>query len=256
MKPKAAIPCIRDICKVESLYKYNYETRTYRGEVSYVGYRTKVETERVTIGSSIIEMAYSKNDEMAVTNESNFFVCEACGYSDLDDTLFRKTKTLKHKNSSGFQCGNNLLKRFSLGYRFETDVLQLRFLSPDLSDYEQSISILHGLMRGICAELNIEQDEIAGCVQYYFNDITGRANSSMIFFDKTPGGAGHVRRLTEPGVVENVLRQTLRIMESCNCGGADKDSSCYQCLRNYYNQKYHDILSRGVVIDFIKELLE
>lgn len=228
--------------------------RTYRGEVSYVGYRAQVDTKQFNVGGATLEIAVSKNDEMAVTNNSNFFVCETCGYTDLDEKMFTKVKKVKHKSNTGYPCGDKLLKKFSLGYRFETDVLQLRFINPDLCDYEESISILYGLIRGICAELNIEQNEIAGCVQYYYNKFSRRSNYSMIFYDKTPGGAGHVRRLAEAKVMENVLHRTLKIMEACNCGGDDKDTSCYQCLRSYYNQKFHDILSRGKLIDFIKSL--
>ena len=44
-------------------------------------------------------------------------------------------------------------------------------------------------------------------------------------------------------------------MQECNCGGPDGDSSCYQCLRSYYNQRYHDLLSRGSVIEFMNEVL-
>ena len=229
--------------------------RTYRGDVSYVGYRSKVEVNRFQIGGATVEVAMSRGDEMAVTNDSNFYVCETCGYTDLDEKTFTKVKQLKHKNNSGYPCGNKLLKKFALGYRFETDVLQLRFVYPDLVDFEPSLCVLYGFIRGICAELNIEQNEIAGCVQYYYNDITMRPNFSLVFYDKTPGGAGHVRRLANPEVLKNVLNKTLQIMEGCDCGGTEKDSSCYQCLRNYYNQRYHDVLNRGVVIKFIKDML-
>lgn len=117
------------------------------------------------------------------------------------------------------------------------------------------MSVLYGLIRGIGEELNIEEGEIAGCVQYCWNDVMNCPCYAMIFYDKTPGGAGHVRRLASPEVIERVLKTTLRLMEECNCGGDDKDSSCYQCLRNYYNQKYHDVLSRKVVIEFVRSIL-
>jgi hypothetical protein len=42
-------------------------------------------------------------------------------------------------------------------------------------------------------------------------------------------------------------------MEDCDCGGEDQDTSCYTCLQDYYNQKYHDILNRRNVIEFLKE---
>jgi hypothetical protein len=230
--------------------------RTYRGDVSYVGYRSNIDPQVYNIDGSIVEVASSKGDEMAVINDSNFFVCEACGYTDLDDKTYTKVKKLSHKRTSGYQCNNALLKRFSIGYRFETDVLQLRFVNPDLSEWNDVLSVLYGLIRGISEELNIEQNEIAGCAQYYYNEYTGRPNYALVFYDRTPGGAGHVRRLADSDILKRVFKKTLSIMKACNCGGDNGDSSCYQCLRNYYNQKYHDFLSRGVVIRFLNDLLK
>ena len=230
--------------------------KTYKGDVSYVGFREEIDTQCIDINGSIIEFTASKGDEMAVINESNFYVCEQCGYTDLDEKTFSRMKQMAHKRSSGYPCLNNRLYRYSLGYRFETDVFQLRFIYPDIEELDDAISIIYGLLRGICAELNIDQGEVAGCAQCYMNDYTGKPNFAMILYDKTPGGAGHVRRLANKEVIERVLYRTLELMEACTCGGDDKDSSCYQCLRSYYNQKYHDKLSRKVVIDFINKVLD
>lgn len=55
--------------------------------------------------------------------------------------------------------------------------------------------------------------------------------------------------------LKGVFEYTLKLMKSCKCGGKDGDSSCYSCLRNYGNQKYHDLLKRKYVIDFIGQFL-
>ena len=232
--------------------------RTYRGETAYVGYRSDINTERFCVDNATIEIAMSRGDEMAVINESNFFVCETCGFTDLDEGTFTKTKKMTHNNPSGYHCknnGSNILKRFSLGYRFETDVLQIRFITPDIEDWETAVSILYGILKGACSYLNIEENDISGCVQYFYNDVTRRANFALILYDKTPGGAGHVCRLGNEHTLKNVLCHTLNMMESCTCGGENGDSSCYSCLRNYYNQKYHDILNRGEVVEFIRSFI-
>lgn len=228
--------------------------RTYRSEIAYVGYRTDIEMNRIEIHGAEIELGMSMGDEMAVLNESNFFVCQSCGYTDLDESHFMPIKSLKHKNASGYDCNNRFLKKFSLGYRFETDVILLRFIYPDLTDWERAMSVLNGLLKGISSYLDIEQSDISGCLQYFYNEFTARGNFSLVLYDKTPGGAGHVRRLNDPRVLEGVLEQTLKLMKNCNCGGEQMDSSCYSCLRSYYNQNYHDILKRKHVIDFIREI--
>ena len=40
------------------------------------------------VENSVIEIAMSRGDEMAVLNEANFFVCRTYGYTDLDEANF------------------------------------------------------------------------------------------------------------------------------------------------------------------------
>jgi len=39
----------------------------------------------------------------------------------------------------------------------------------------------------------------------------------------------------------------------CECG---EETSCYECLRNYRNQYYHDQLHRGLARDFLRQVLQ
>lgn len=226
--------------------------RTYRGEISYVGFSTDVEAKHYNIGKAIVEVLTSQNDEMAVLNTSPFYVCQQCGYAEVDEKHFTLIKTQDHNVSSGYHCSNNRLQRFSLGYRFLTDVVRIRFENYEINEFEKGLSILHGILRSICSYLNIEESDISGCLQS--NPIEGRLNYSIVIFDNTPGGSGHAKRLDDPIVLEGILRYTLEQMQRCVCGGDDGDSSCYSCLRNYRNQKYHDILKRIYVIDFLKDI--
>lgn len=227
--------------------------RTYRGEISYVGMKDDIQINHYQIGSCTVEVKTSHNDEMAVLNTSPFYVCEQCGYAVVDSKRFTSFKKEKHKNSSGHSCANEELKRVSLGYRFLTDVVQMNFPSHEINDIEEGLSVLHGLLRGICLSLNIEESDISGCLQSYPSE--KGLNFSLVFFDKTPGGAGHVKRLNDAPVLYDVLKRTLFLMKGCICGGETGDASCYSCLRNYSNQKHHDSLKRKYVIDFLAELL-
>jgi len=72
-----------------------------------------------------------------------------------------------------------------------------------------------------------------------------------MLFDNVPGGAGHVRRVAEqlPAVVQAAWERAA----NCECG---PETSCYECLRNYYNQSYHDQLQRGLARDFFSNLVQ
>ncbi len=229
--------------------------RTFSSETSYVGYQNKIEPRRMDMKGCTLEVVMSHNDEMAVLNKSNFFVCTACGYTELDKDCHQNVKKKKHDRSTGRPCVCEKLQKYALGYRFETDVFQIRFLYPEIKDLDVALSVLFGIMRGICSQLNIEQDDIAGCVQYFRNEHTGNGCYALIYYDRTPGGAGHVKRLDDPEVLHATLIETLKLMKECNCGGAQMDTSCYGCLRTYYNQRHHDQLQRGYVVHFLEDIL-
>lgn len=227
--------------------------RTYRGEISYVGF-TEVEAKRYQVGKAIVEVKSSQNDEMAVLNTSPFYVCQQCGYTEMDERQYTDSMNKKHNTSSGFPCSNQKLRRFAIGYRFTTDVVRIRFENYEINEFEKGLSILYALLRGICSYLNIEENDISGCLQS--NPIDGRWNYSIVIFDNTPGGAGHAKRLDDQKALDGILRKTLASVKNCVCGGDEGDSSCYSCLRSYKNQKYHDILKRKYVIEFLRDILE
>jgi hypothetical protein len=227
--------------------------RTYASEVSYLGGKKPMETTRLFIGNGLVELGLSSSDELVVLNQSPFYVCHECGYAELDRKAKSRIKKKKHKKSSGKYCSDEILRKYSLGYRFETDVIKVTFMSPGLSDYNQALSVLYGVLRGASQSLNIEESDISGCLAYTFSPEMLSANYALILYDATPGGSGHVRRLNDSVAFSSVLAKTLEIMETCTCGGEEKNTSCYSCLRNYYNQAHHDQLRRGDVIRFLRK---
>lgn len=73
---------------------------------------------------------------------------------------------------------------------------------------------------------------------------------SIVLYDTVAGGAGHVRRLLEPLVLQNVISAACEKMQKCVC-----DTSCYNCLRSYSNQRYHEILDRHKAYEFLAPYL-
>lgn len=85
-----------------------------------------------------------------------FLFCEYCGFTDLDEKYSLRYKKMAHKTPTGYKCknnGQNQLKKFHLGYRFETDVVQLRFLNPDLTDWDSSISVLYAVLKAVFVKI-------------------------------------------------------------------------------------------------------
>lgn len=235
--------------------------KTYRTEATFFSYKDSILESKYKVNDTDVIVSQIGNDgEMAMLNTTDFFVCPHCGYAIEKPAgigPFAKTLTDKkgHKDSRGYWCKKETkLERYSLGYKFKTDVVKIKIEAPLLSidkAHEEAYSILQALILSACRILNIENTEIAGCLQYY-NDGFGH-NYSYILYDRTPGGAGHAKRLNTEDAINNLLHTAHGIAKSCcNCA---EDSSCYSCLRTYQNQKYHDIIKRKYVIDYLGGIL-
>lgn len=227
--------------------------KTYRGAISYIGDENKIDFNDFKIGNNRISIGNSKMDSLAVLNKANFFICNSCGYGMISDDFGKKLDNVKHKNSNGYPC-NEPLYRSSLGHEFQTDVIFLKFRDFDMKNTDKAWSVLYSLLEGLSKALNIDRKELAGCIQWYRDKSTPEGNFGCILFDNTPGGAGYVRKLQNKDVFIRMLIYGKNIVENCNCGGEAKDTACYSCLCNYYNQRQHDKLKRKYAIDFYNEL--
>jgi ATP-dependent helicase YprA (DUF1998 family) len=105
---------------------------------------------------------------------------------------------------------------------------------------------LYALLEGASESQGIRRDDIDGTLYYR----TYGDAPSFILFDSVPGGAGHVENVQDH--LRKAVQSALKKMETCNCG---EDTSCYNCLRNYRNQNFHDELQRGFAIQILRALL-
>jgi hypothetical protein len=224
-------------------------------EIFYVGDRMNIENQKLDLEGVDIQYGYSERDRLATKNMNDFYVCESCGYAITDIHFHGNVKNEKHVKADGYNCGNTLLKKYEIGYTFETDVMHIRFTYPDIREYDEAVSILNGLLEGISHTLNIDRQDISGAVKYRYNTLTGQNNYQLVLFDKTPGGSGYVKQLSNQNTMIKVFENTLKLMKNCDCGGEDMDTACYSCLMNYYNQYYHWALKRGYVVNFLEKIL-
>lgn len=241
------------------------QERKYKTEAIYIGDKTaypisKYEYEFENIR---LEVESTANDSLVVKSTDFFYVCPKCGYSIASDesgklseyedyksgvTRIEKTSA-GHKNPFGKgKCLNTSLSRYSLHHEFKTDVAKISF-GCDTSDYPTMLSVMYALLNSFAHELNIERRDIKACLTYKLT--SGRMEHKIIIYDAVPGGAGHSRRLvTEDGeVLKAVIKRAINLLDTCECS-----PSCYRCLRNYENQKIHEILDRENALNFLKQL--
>lgn len=233
----------------------NKPEKTYRGSISYIGDENKINFKDYRIGEQQISVGNSNMDSLAVLNKSNFFICECCGYGIVSEEYGTKKENYPHKTPSGFEC-KGTLNKYTLGHEFQTDVIFLKFRNIDMRNLEKAWTILYSLLEGLSRALNIERKELSGCIQWYRDQSTPEGNFGCILFDNTPGGAGYVRKLEDKNVFIKMLSYGRRIVNNCNCGGESKNTACYSCLCNYYNQRQHEMLKRIYAIEFYDKFSE
>ncbi|MCS7220117.1 MAG: DUF1998 domain-containing protein [Anaerolineae bacterium] len=114
------------------------------------------------------------------------------------------------------------------------------------SDRSLWLSVLYTLLEGTSEALGVPREDLNGTLYPYPQS----PSPALVLFDDVPGGAALVQRILDDPVP--VFRAAWRRVTRCECG---EETSCYQCLRNYYNQFCHDQLRRGLAQDFLANLL-
>lgn len=197
-----------------------------------------------------ISAKYSPGGKLFVlnqgTNGAGLYICPECGFTTEVDKIPRKC----HSNKYGRNCSNKELQRVSLGHQFSTDILKIQLpdylvqhqLSDSLVYKDQYLSVLYALLEGASDALDINRNDINGC-------ITGKRQ--IVLYDDTPGGSGFVKHVYEH-LEEVIVKAKEKVNGNCGC---TEETSCYGCLRNYGNQVFHDVLSRGVAYRYLDWLL-
>ena len=194
----------------------------------------------------------SSDDELLVMNKSGFYMCSVCGYGEIEKRCScSPIRKKKHKNVKLFECENDELNYLKLGHKFQTDVARFTIPSLGLSEkisYAQALSFMYAFLEGISIALDIERNDIDGVLETNLES----QSFDILLYDNVPGGAGHIKRLLNK---ESVIKSLQAALEKVSAHCCDENTSCYNCLRNYYNQSYHDKLQRKLATESIKRLL-
>lgn len=230
--------------------------KSYRSDDFYIGDSQRQIMQKyafVLQDGNSFQMETSVNDSLMVVCNDNFYVCPVCGYAESVSESVRngvapsyKPKVKKkHVAPWGKTC-EVALEKNKLCHVFKSDVVHLVFSTPQASRQDVMLSVMYALLEALSSVLDIERNDIKGCLHKV--KLNGILTYSIVLYDAVAGGAGHVRRLaTQNGdVFRRVVDKAISITRGCNCS-----PSCYNCLRNYYNQKIHDLLNRQYAADFL-----
>ncbi len=165
-----------------------------------------------------------------------FVLCRRCGFSE---PVFGRTRKKGHEKlrlmGGSRRCDCELWRDLAYGHEFESFCLVVR----PKHQVESPESVAFALRNGLCGTLEIESQEIGVSLRKQAGGL-----AEIVLYDQTPGGAGFVR--DGRNNFDKVVRRALSICQNCICGAA-----CYDCLKDYTNQAFHERLDRRAVINFL-----
>jgi ATP-dependent helicase YprA (DUF1998 family) len=221
--------------------------RGHKTDDYYIGdpHSNTISKREFMINERNVLLESTTNDSLVVVGDTEFYVCPVCGYAE--ECRFPD----QHKNARGYQCtykSTDTTQKYRLSHDFKTDVAKITFLDSRSADLAMMLSVMYALLEGLCREMGIERTDVKGCLHKVYTKVG--MLYSLVLYDSVAGGAGHVRRMItdDAEAFRRVIISAIRILESCRC-----DISCYHCLRNYYNQKIHDVLSRKIALAFLND---
>lgn len=235
--------------------------RTYAYDVHFADYADDMEAKygRVTELEPVndlnlpVSVRYSRFGWMALVNKGHdrgFRICSTCGYGEVINIIPNQAGNLwnSHRNPITDQPCDGHSINCDLGHRYMTDVLEICItgLSYGESKMNAMLSLLYALLEGASIAQGIRRSDIDGTLYYR----TWGQTPSIILYDSVPGGAGHVENIKDH--LREAMFEAYQRVRKCECG---EDTSCYNCLRNYNNQRVHDVLQRGYAISLLRQLL-
>jgi ATP-dependent helicase YprA (DUF1998 family) len=175
-----------------------------------------------------------------------YFMCTWCNSAH---SALEKPKSTEHEPpyDGSRKCSGKSRDHVHLGHEFETDIVHL---SIDVSKFAidaraSASSFAFALLEGAAEGLQISHDDI-DVVSLPSTD----AEIRLALIDAVPAGAGFAKLIAEN--IGTVFEAAYTRVSRCECG---LDSSCYQCLRSFKNQREHENLQRGLALDPLRLIL-
>jgi ATP-dependent helicase YprA (DUF1998 family) len=202
---------------------------------------------RLRVRGGDLTLRFGQRGRMVSLSEgpggAGFRICDWCGFGE----PAAQARSKRHQHPmSGRDCSGTLRAK-SLAHEYETDLLEVQPRLADAPPWTGTAiwrSAMYGLLEGASIGLELAREDLDGALHY------SDAGPVIALVDSVPGGAGLVLALGENFGL--TVQTAVRRLSQCEC---DPATSCYACLRNYRNQRFHHELSRGGAINVLEMML-
>lgn len=111
------------------------------------------------------------------------------------------------------------------------------------------------LSSAICRILNLDESEMDGFIQ-----LIPEKSGKVFIYERSDGGTGTLSSILKSELLlKKITGKALEILHFDHEGKDTKDACstvCYDCICTFYNQRYHSLLNRKAVRDFLLDLSE
>ncbi|RMG34078.1 MAG: DEAD/DEAH box helicase [Methanobacteriota archaeon] len=201
------------------------------------------EGKRYEIGDKILEHISDQSILLlnsGVEKDSTLLQYPICPNCGAVRSVFTKEQHLeKFQKFHLEKCGSRSF-RFGIYYESEFECILLKGFDTK----DEYVNIFEGILIGISNSLESNREDFD-----YFVFSTPEEQLNGILFDPMKGGSGILEQLIEKWI--NVIDSAIEKLMDC---GNACETSCYACMKTYWNQPIHDLLNRHLAIDLLNSL--
>jgi hypothetical protein len=172
-----------------------------------------------------------------------------CSYCQFAHPVTETPKITDHEKpwDGNKKCTNNFRDTIHLGHKYQTDIVHISINIERFKGQHRvaARSLAYALLEGASEGLQIAHDDL---------DVVPLPSSDseirLALIDAVPAGAGFAKMIAQQ--VTKVFETAYERVSRCECG---EESSCYQCLRSFKNQREHEELQRGHALEVLSFVL-
>jgi len=146
---------------------------------------------------------------------------------------------------------NDLLRRLWLMKTLQSDLALLDVLLPaDVEPESFYTTLLYTWTRALMVAFNLDESELDG----FLAPGPGKETPyRIVIYETSAGGSGVLASLAEKGRLETVVARAREMLHEGDPEGGC-EHACYDCLLSFYNQRFHRLLDRALVLPWLQSL--